>query len=126
MTTYSKHSSILFDASAAAVMFTCILATGSAVAGPTIEQTPSEVVKFGELNLSAPAGVATLYSRIHAAALRVCSSGRRDLGQLAEERVCAQKAEAKAVQQVNVDALTAYFEKKTGRPVATFAANSVK
>ena len=126
MTTYVKDSSILFKATAATVLCTCILATGSAFAGPSSEQAPSELVKFQELNLSAPAGVATLYSRIHAAARRVCSSGTRDLSRLAEEKTCAKEAEAKAVRQVNIDALTAYYEVQTGGPVAKLAANSAK
>ena len=126
MTDHIKDSKILFKASAATVMFTCILATGSAFASPFSEQAPSEIVKYQELNLNASAGVAALYSRIHAAALRVCSSGTRDLARLGEEKTCAKEAEAKAVRQVNVDALTAYYEVKTGRPVAKFAANSAK
>ncbi len=105
MTSPIDDSKIL---AAAAMMLTGMIAARGAYAGPSIEQTPSEVVKFQELDRSASAGVATLYSRIHAAALRVCSSGYRDLAHLGEEKICAKQAEAKAVPQVNVGALTAY------------------
>jgi UrcA family protein len=123
MTAYRKASNLLFNACAAAVTLTGILATGNAFAGPSSHQTVSEVVNFQDLKLNASAGVATLYSRIHAAAIRVCSSAPRDLAYLGEEKNCATEVEAKAVQQLNVDALTAYFEKTSGRPIATFAAN---
>ena len=126
MTTHRKVSNFLINTGAAAVTLTCIFATGNALAGPSRQQTVSEVVNLQDLNLKASAGVATLYSRIHAAAIRVCSSAPRDLAYLGEEKSCAKEVEAKAVQQLNVDSLTAYFEKTSGRPIATFAANSAK
>lgn len=126
MTTYGQASKLLFNTCAAAVTLTCIFATGNAFAGPSRQQTVSEVVNFQDLNLNSPAGVATLYSRIRTAAIRVCSSAPRDLANLGEEKHCATAVQAKAVQQLNIDALTVYFEKTSGRPGATFAANLAK
>jgi UrcA family protein len=121
-----KNPNTIFDVIAASVVLTCILATGSAFAGGPSEGAPSETVKFGELNLDAPSGVSTLYQRIHAAAQRVCGPESRDLARLQQRKTCINEAETNAVKQVNVGALTAYFEMKTGRSALKLAASSAE
>jgi len=122
MNTNDKTSGKFFRI-AATVILGSVFATGSALANELGGAVPSEKVQYQELNLDSPAGAAALYSRIHKAALRVCSSGSRDLARLSEEKSCAIDAEVRAVRQVNVSGLTAYFQAKTGHVVATLAGN---
>jgi UrcA family protein len=110
----------------AAALCASMLIGGSAFADISTNPAPSETVKFQELNLNSPAGVAALYARIHSAALRVCTSGSRDLSRYREEKACVNEAEARAVKDVNRDGVTAYFEMKSGRKPASFASNSTK
>jgi UrcA family protein len=110
----------------ATVLCASMLIGGSASADMSINPVPAETVKYQELNLNSPAGVAVLYARIHAAAVRVCSSGSRDLSRYREEKACVNEAEARAVKDVNVDGVTAYFEMKSGRKPASFASNLTK
>lgn len=118
-----KTSNTMFGA---AVLCASMIIGGSAFADMSINPAPAEIVKFHELNLNSPAGVAALYARIHAAAVRVCTSGSRDLSRSREEKVCVNEAEALAVKDVNVDGVTAYFEIKSGRKPAAFASNLSK
>lgn len=76
------------------------------------EQVRSETVKFGDLNVTSPSGVETLYKRIHAAARRVCFDG--DPLQLNAVYTCTRKAEATAIAKVNLPQLTAFYQMKTG------------
>jgi UrcA family protein len=110
----------------AAALCASMLIGASAFADNSINPVPAETVKFGELNLNSSAGVAALYARIHAAALRVCTSGSRDLSRYREEKICVKDAEARAVKDVNVDGVTAYFEMKSGRKPTSFAFNWTK
>jgi UrcA family protein len=80
----------------------------------------SETVKFVDLNLDTPAGVETLYGRIHAAAARVC---QQPAGELAAVRGCIKKAETEAIGKVNNPLLTAFYQKKTGSQPQTMTAN---
>ena len=76
------------------------------------DQVRSETVRFPDLNVDTPAGAQALYGRIHAAAKRVCSDDAV-LPHLAAQS-CARKAEARAVAQLALPQLTAYFQMKTG------------
>lgn len=76
------------------------------------EEVRSETVKFGDLNVASPSGVETLYKRIHAAAARVCFDG--DPLQLIAVHACTRKAEARAIEKVNLPQLTAFYQMKTG------------
>jgi UrcA family protein len=124
MNTNLKSFSTSFDTAAAAAILFGILATGSAMLGESL--TARQTVKFQHSNLSTPAGVATLYSDIQAAAFRVCTSGQMHLTRPDQVKTCAQEAEARAVKKVNVEALTAYAQMESKAPVATLAANSAK
>jgi UrcA family protein len=93
-----------------AMLLSCVLVVSSAFAA---DQVRSETVKFGDLNVGAPAGAEALYIRIHSAATRVCL----EPGEWVQTRelACIKDAEARAVQKVNQPMLTAYYERKTGR-----------
>ena len=75
------------------------------------EQVRSEKVKFPDLNVETQEGVRALYSRIHAAATRVCS--QNDPVLRAGVPACIGKAEAEAIEKVNLSQLTAYYKSKT-------------
>ena len=80
----------------------------------------SETVKFADLNLGTPAGVETLYGRIHAAARHVCVMPG---GEQAAVRGCMTKAESEAIGKVNVPLLTALYQKNTGNQPKTITAS---
>jgi UrcA family protein len=60
------------------------------------------------------AGAEALYVRIHAAAKRVCTQLSNDVWASNRMRPCITSAEAKAIEKVNLPALTAYYQTKTG------------
>lgn len=122
MNTNRKSFSSAFDTYAAVVILIGVLATGSAILGESL--AGRQTVKFESSNLSTPAGVATLFSNIRSAALRVCTSGRTQLTRSDEIKNCTHEAEARAVKQVNADALTAYAQIESKAPVVTVAANN--
>ena len=100
---------------AAAACLTCVLFALNAHAG----DARSETVKFGDLNLGTQAGVETLYTRIHVAALHVCD---QPAGEQAAVRGCLTKAESSAIAQVDIPLLTAFYQKKTGTAPQTITA----
>jgi len=104
-----KTVNCISRALSAAMLLTCVWAFSSASAD---EQVRSERVKFQDLNVNAPDGVQALYSRIHAAAKRVCSEND-PIMQLASA-ACARKAEANAIEKLSLPQLTAYYKIKTG------------
>jgi UrcA family protein len=111
-----------FAACSAAIILASAFMVGSVFAADTI--VSSEVVKFQDLNVNSPAGVTALYQRIHVAALHVCSAGStEDLSNQRQYKKCTQDAETHAISKVNAPALTAYYEEKTGRLIATLAGN---
>jgi UrcA family protein len=72
---------------------------------------PSEIIKFQDLNVDTPAGVEALYTRIDAAAKRICAES--DPSMLQAVAPCIWRTVAKAVKEVNVPALTAYARTKS-------------
>jgi UrcA family protein len=110
----------------AAVALTVGLIVIPAYASDPSDSAPTEVVKFQDLNLSASAGIATLYRRISAASRHVCGAddGDKDLHGRSIRQACVKDAEARAVAQVNVPELAAYAEKKLGsHPPIVLAVN---
>ena len=88
---------------------------------------PQGVVKFGDLNLSNPQGAATLYSRIAAAAERVCgSSDYREFGSMTGTKSCVHKAIKDAVTKVDRPALYAVYnpKNKASQPIIIAAAQT--
>ena len=127
MNSNTRTDSLIFSAFSAAVLITCLFVVTSAFAGEPGDQIPNETVKFQDLNVSSPAGVAALYQRIHAAARRVCKVGEgRDLEMAQRAKTCANEAEARAVTQVDSAGLTAYYQMKTGRQAVALTAGLAK
>jgi UrcA family protein len=79
------------------------------------KETVSQVVKYGDLDVSNPQGAAKLYGRIVAAAENVCgkrSSSFHDLYFRSSVRDCMQKAIADAVTRVDQPAVLAVYNSK--------------
>jgi len=97
-------------AGAAGVLLACAFVVSSAFAAEPDTQVRTENVMFQDLNLAHAAGVDALYKRIHAAAQRVCAaSGPVELvffDGLASAK-CTKDAEARAIEKINLPALTA-------------------
>jgi UrcA family protein len=114
----------ILSAFSAAIIVTCFFAVANTFAGQPADQASQETVKFSDLNVGNPAGVAALYQRIHSAAERVCKVGDdRDLARAQRSEACANVAEARAVSRVNSGALTAYYQAKSGHPAAELTAS---
>jgi len=76
------------------------------------EGVPSQVVRFGDLDLSQSSGAAVLYHRLERAAAMACAP----LDDLLRHRyfeVCVQSAVRMAVAKVDRPALTAYYKAHT-------------
>jgi UrcA family protein len=96
-------------AGAAAVLLVCVFSESSAFAREPAGQVRMEDILFQDLNLSTTAGVDALYQRIHAAAQRVCAvSGEAKLGAASASAKCTKDAEARAIETINLPALTAF------------------
>jgi UrcA family protein len=67
-------------------------------------------VRFADLSLSTPAGVAALYQRLRGAAQDVCrEEGTKDLESTVRVKACVTAAVSEAVTEINNPALTAYY-----------------
>jgi len=96
-------------AGAAAMLFVCVFAVSPASAGEPDNQVRTEDIKFQDLNLTTTAGVDALYQRVRAAAQRVCAiSGHAEVGAASASAKCIKGAEARAIEKINVPALTAF------------------
>jgi len=104
----------------AAMLLACVWAVSTAFAG---EAPRSQTVKFQDLNLDTREGVQALYSRIHAAAWRVCATTSGDPLYQMGARNCAKNAEAKAIESLNLPQLTAFYRVKTGNHAQPLSAN---
>ncbi len=86
-------------------------------ANPDPAYTPvSQHVQYSDLNLNSRGGVSRLYQRIEEAATEVCSteSGARSLAEWSHARTCAKASASRAVAEINIAALTAFYTRKTG------------
>ncbi len=89
------------------VLVTATLTAPAGQARTSLGEPVSIVVRFGDLNLDHPDGIARLHARIRAAARAVCD--RPNSGSLrlqAVGRACAASAVARAVAEVNASELT--------------------
>ena len=78
------------------------------------DQSAQRTVRFADLDLSRPAGVAVLYQRIRMAAREVCQPlDERDLMLLAASRSCVRDAIDHAVDDVHSLTLSRYHQTKT-------------
>jgi UrcA family protein len=83
-------------------------------------ETFSEVVKYGDLNISDPQGAAMLYRRIAAAARSVCGADEIDsrrLGSRASINACVHQAIVDAVTKVGQPELVAAYNAKNREPL---------
>jgi UrcA family protein len=100
---------------ATALMITAALAVGCQLANAATPQNdmPSLVVRFADLDLTHPDGVALLYRRLQSAAAGVCASrdGRngRDIGTQTRYETCLHDALTAAVAKADQPALSAYY-----------------
>jgi len=92
-----------------------ILAAMCAIANAgTPAESAQRTVRFADLDLTHPAGVAVLHQRIRAAAQEVCQPlSEHDLVMLAASRSCVTDAIARAVKDVNAPALARSSQRKT-------------
>jgi len=92
-----------------------------ATAGNASDSVPQRTVRYSDLNLASPSGVAVLYQRIRSAARAVCQAPlTSDLQAQSFAQRCAQDAIKRAVYEVNAPLLTGYYLAKT-RPVLAVA-----
>jgi UrcA family protein len=91
------------------------------------KETVSQVVKYGDLDVSNPHGAAKLYERIVAAAENVCgkhSLPARDLFFRAGVRDCMRKTIADAVTRVGQPELLAVYNSKNRQPLPITVASA--
>ena len=121
----TKFENVIPATFAASAFMISLLIVGSAFAASPGEEVKSQTVKFADLNLQTDEGVAALYQRIHAAAQQVCDMpGEGGPSAVASTRTCIGEADARAIMRVNVPALSAYYEEKTGRSASTLLAKA--
>jgi len=84
------------------------------------EQSAQRTVRFADLDLSRPAGVAALYQRIRVAAREVCQPfSERDLILHTAARSCVRDAMDHAVDDVHSLTLSRYHQTKTEALIIT-------
>jgi UrcA family protein len=95
-----------------------LLFAESGMAVTRVDEAPSVTVRYHDLNLNSPEGVASLYGRIHAAALDVCqqAEGPQLVNRVfwREWNECVAHAVGNAVQAVHNEKLSAYWERIRG------------
>jgi UrcA family protein len=99
-----------------AVSLCCIGFSALAIADGKPE-TASIVVRFGDLNLSNPEGVAKLDQRIRHAGTRVCTSSTASFSHPTTSQKCIDEAVDAAVRKINYSVLTAMHEERSSRRV---------
>jgi UrcA family protein len=99
---------------------------GSAFAStaPAAEDVRRVTVRFGDLNLEQPRGVAALYGRLRLAAAQACGEPERpgEAFMSADWRACVAQAVERAVVAVDRPAVTAYHRQHTKSNHATLTA----
>lgn len=104
----------------AAMALTCALIASTAFAD---DQLRTETVKFADLNVNTTEGAQALYTRIHRAAIHVCSYDGADPLMQISAASCARKAEARAIEKLSLPQLTAYYQAKTGKHTQALSAS---
>ena len=97
------------------VAVSVFLLAHSAYAGTQDNEVAMAVVKFQDLDVNTPTGAAALYWRIHYAANQVCGVDEASVLPVRPRVKCAQDAEARAIGQLNLSRLTAFYQAKTGK-----------
>ena len=103
----------------------CVLVLANVLVTPQVayaesyDRPPTQIVRFGDLNLNSRAGVEVLYRRIESAARDVCGPAE-DPGSRrpsAAWQSCVREAVMTAVHKVDRPLLTAYFEERDGNGI---------
>lgn len=114
---------------AAALLVMPALFAQSAMAATRVDEAPSEIVRYHDLNLNSPEGVAGLYRRIQGAAADVCQSveGPQVVNRLfrTQWNECVSHAVANAVKAVHNDKLSAYHWERIRGLKLPFMANEL-
>lgn len=88
-----------------------------AASAPSAKDPLSKQVSYDDLDITRPAGVAVLYTRIKAAADVVCSQYTGvPVRRMQMRNACMEQAIANAVTAVNEPKLTAYHEARHAKP----------
>ena len=121
MNRYAKTDSRTFALGGLiAVALSICSMTNSALAATGDNEVAVAVVKFQDLDVDTATGAAALYWRIHKAANQVCGLNEHIVLASWPRLRCAREAEARAIGQLNLSRLTAYYQVKTGKqPPAT-------
>jgi UrcA family protein len=97
-------------------MIPALLFAESGMAVTRVDEAPSVTVRYYDLNLNSPEGVASLYGRIHAAALDVCKQAEgaqlRNRVLWSEWNECVAHAVAIAVKDVHNEKLSTYYSER--------------
>jgi UrcA family protein len=93
----------------APLMIPALLFAESGMAVTRVDEAPSVTVRYYDLNLNSPQGVASLYGRIHAAALDVCGPQLLNRVLYSEWNECVAHAVANAVNDVHNEKLSTYY-----------------
>jgi UrcA family protein len=101
---------------ASALVFAGVLTT-TAQAEVASREVPQVVVRYNDISLTTERGVQVLYKRLQAAARQVCRAyeGRDLLSSRAKWQACYDQALAGAVNNVNVEQLTALYKKNVSK-----------
>jgi UrcA family protein len=92
------------------------LACTAAYADTTLRiGSPSQVVRFNDLNLEQPRDLARLFNRINSAADRVCGtrSFARYYNKTADYEICYSDAIARAVAHIDRPSVASYFQQRS-------------
>ena len=96
----------------ALLMIPALLFAKSGMAVTRVDEAPAVTVRYYDLNLNSPEGVASLYGRLHAAALDVCkqAEGAQLVNRVfwSEWNECVAHAVANAVNDVHSEKLSTY------------------
>jgi UrcA family protein len=87
------------------------------LAAESSADVPQKIVKFGDLDLTRPAGAQELYRRITRAAADVCETASGGSAVAIADRLCANQAIARAVATIHSALLTEHYEQKTHREI---------
>jgi UrcA family protein len=89
----------------------------------SIDEPPTQAVRFGDLNLDSRSGVETLFGRITTAAREVCEQYEPHVTLLpaTAHQFCMRNAISGAVRNVDSPLLTAYYNEREGRHSLTTA-----
>jgi UrcA family protein len=102
----------------ALLAISALSAAQSAPALARVDEAPSIIVRYHDLNLDNPQGIASLYGRIHGAAVDVCKSeeGPQHINRVLwdEWNTCINHAVAEAVRAVHNEKLSAYHWERIG------------